>query len=59
MKLYPPKASFSEEHISSPIGCCTLKFLRALENDKSCWRTPTGDEGLPYNFFSNRGQKLA
>ena len=32
MKLYPPKAHFSEDHISAPRGCCTPKILHALEN---------------------------
>jgi len=32
VKLYPPKAHFSEEHISAPRGCCAPKFLHALEN---------------------------
>jgi len=32
VSLYPPKAHFSEEHISAPRGCCAPKFLHALEN---------------------------
>jgi len=34
VKLYPPKAHFSEEHILVPRGCCAPKFLHALENDQ-------------------------
>jgi len=34
VSLYPPKAHFSEEHISAPRGCCAPKFLHALENDQ-------------------------
>jgi len=34
LKLYPPKAHFSENHISAPRGCCATKFLHALENDQ-------------------------
>jgi len=33
VKLYPTKLSFSEDHISTPKGCCTPKFLHVLEND--------------------------
>jgi len=35
VKLYPPKAHFSEEHISAPKVCCALKFLHPLENDQT------------------------
>ena len=31
MKSYPPKATFSENHISAPRGCCAPKFLHSLE----------------------------
>jgi len=34
VSLYPPKAHFSEEHISAPKEYCASKFLHALENDQ-------------------------
>jgi len=54
---YPPKAHFSEEHISAPKGCCTAKFLHALENDQVLLaHPPPGTAAPPYNFFQ-RGVK--
>ena len=32
VELNPPKANFSEDHISASRGCCAPKFLHALEN---------------------------
>jgi len=34
VKLYSSKASFSADHISVLKGCCTSKFVHALENDQ-------------------------
>jgi len=34
VKSYPPKAHFSEDHISAPRGCWAPKFLHALKNDQ-------------------------
>jgi len=34
VKLYPPKSTFLEDHNWAPKGCCTFKFLHALENDQ-------------------------
>jgi len=34
VESYPPKAHFSEDHISAPRGCYAPKFLHALENDQ-------------------------
>jgi len=51
VESYPPKAHFSEDHISAPRGCCAPKFLHALENDQVLLGTPNGDGGPSYNFF--------
>jgi len=62
VKSYPPKAQFSEDHISAPRGCCAPKFLHALENDQvllahnNCKlhggpRPPIGT-GAPLQLFS-------
>jgi len=57
VKSYPPKAHFSEEHISAPRGCCAPKFLRALESDQVLLaHLPPGTAAPPYNFFQ-RGVK--
>ena len=34
VSLDPPESTFSEGHILAPRGCCSLKFLHALENDQ-------------------------
>jgi len=34
VELYPPKAHFSEEHISAPKKCCASKFVHALKNNQ-------------------------
>jgi len=59
VKSYPPKAHFSEEHISAPRGCCTPKFLHALENDQVLLATPHRGRRPPLQLFSKGGQKLA
>jgi len=51
VSLYPPKAHFSEEHISAHRGCCAPKFLHALENDQVLLAHPQPGTGPPYNFF--------
>jgi len=51
VSLYPPKAHFSEEHISAPKGCCAPKFLHALENHQVLLAHPHRGGGPPYNFF--------
>jgi len=59
VESYPPKVHFSEDHISAPRGCCTPKFLQALENDQVLLAPPpTGDGGPPYNFFQRGGSKI-
>ena len=45
---YPPKANFSEDHISAPRGSPSLTSA-----------PPTGDGGPPYNFFQRGVKKLA
>ena len=54
--LYPPKAHFSEDHISAPEGCCATKFLHALENDQVLLAHPPPGTGAPLQFFE-RGIK--
>jgi len=52
-----PKSNISEDYISAHKGCCTPKFLHALENDLSLTSAPpTGDWGPSYYFFQ-RGVK--
>ena len=57
--LYPPKAHFSEEHISAPRGCCAPKFLHALENHQVLLVHPPPGTGPPLQLFSKGDQKLA
>jgi len=59
VSLYPPKAHFSEEHISAPRGCCAPKFLHALENDQVLLAHPPPGTGAPLQLFSKGDQKLA
>jgi len=57
VELNPPKAHFSEDHISAPRGCCAPIFLHALENDQVLLaHPPPGTGAPPYNFFQ-RGVK--
>jgi len=58
VEFNPPKAHFSEEHISAPKGCCAPKFLHALENHQVVLaQPPTGDEG-PLTTFFKGGSKI-
>jgi len=52
VESYPPKTTFSEDHISAPKGCCAPKILYTLENDRLASAPLTGDVGPFYNFFS-------
>jgi len=52
VKSYPPKAHFSEDHISAPRGCCAPKFLHALENDQVLLAHPHQGRGPPLQLFS-------
>ena len=56
---HPPKSTFSKKnYILAPKGCCTLKFLHALENH-SLTSAPPMEMGSPLQFFSKGGSKLA
>ena len=56
---YPPKAHFSEDHISAPRGCCAPKFLHALENHQVLLAHSPPGTGALLTTFSKGGQKLA
>ena len=58
VELNPPKAHFSEEHISAPRGCCAPKFLHALENDQVLLAHPPPGTGAPLTTFFNGGSKI-
>jgi len=58
VKLYPPKAPFSEDHISARRGCCTPKFLHTLENDQVLQAHASPGTGDPFTIFF-KGAKLA
>jgi len=53
VSLCPPKAHFSEDHISAPRGCCAPKFLCAIENDQVLLAHPHWGRKPPYNFFQS------
>jgi len=57
VELYPPKAYFSEDHISAPTcrGCCATNFFHAPENDQVLLANPHRGRGLPLQFFSKEG----
>jgi len=58
VKSYPPKASFLEDHVLAPMGCCAPKFLHAPENYKVLLaHIPTRDGGPFYKVFQ-RGSKI-
>jgi len=59
VELNPPKAHFSENHISAPRGCCAPKFLHALENDQVLLAHPPMGMEAPLTIFFKAGQKLA
>jgi len=54
VESYPPKSTFSEDHISAPKGCCASKFLHALENDQVLLVHPHRGRG-PLTIFSKGG----
>jgi len=58
VKSYPPKAHFSEEHISALKGCCAPKFLHALENDQVLLAHPPPGTAAPLTTFFKRGSKI-
>ena len=59
VKSYPPKADFSEEHISAHRGCCVPKFLHALENDELLLAHPPPGTGPPLQLFFKGESKIA
>ena len=58
VKSYPPKAHILEEHISAPRGCCTPKFLQALENHQVLLAHPPSGTGAPLTTFFKEGSKI-
>jgi len=58
VKSYPPKVHFSEEHISTPRGCCAPKFLHALENHQVLLAHPPLGTGAPLTTFFKGGSKI-
>jgi len=52
VKSYPPKSTFSENHISALRGCCAPKFLHAPEIDQVLLAHPPPGMGVPLQFFS-------
>jgi len=55
---YPPKAHFSEEHISALRGCCAPKFLHALENDQVLLVNPPSGTAASLTTFFKGGSKI-
>ena len=53
VESYPPKSTFLEDYISSPMGRCIPKSLHALENDQALLVHPRRGWGSPLQFFSN------
>jgi len=58
VKSYPPKAHFSEDHISAPRGCFAPKFLHTLENHQVLLAHPPPGMGAPLQLFSKGGSKI-
>ena len=58
MKSYPPKSTFSEDHISATKGCCAPKFLHALENDRVLLAHFPLGAGVCLTIFFQRGSKI-
>jgi len=58
VKSYPPKAHFSEDHISAPRGCCAPKFLNALENHQVLLVHPPPGTGAPLTTFFKGWSKI-
>jgi len=58
VKSYPPKAHFSEDHISAPRGCCAPKFLHELENHQVLLAHPPRGAGAPLTTFFKGGSKI-
>jgi len=58
VSLYPPKAHFSENHISAPRGCCAPKFFQALENDQLLVAHTPSETGALLTTFFKKGSKI-
>jgi len=58
VELNPPKAHFSEDHISAPRGCCAPKFLHALENHQVLLAHPSSGTGAPLTTFFKGVSKI-
>ena len=58
MESYPPKLTFSEDHILSPKGCCAPKFLHALENNQVLLAHPTLQMVVSLTNFFLMGSKI-
>ena len=56
---YPPKAPFSENHISAPRECCAPKFLHALENEQFLLAHPSPVTQAPLTIFFKGCLKIA
>jgi len=56
--VYPPRSNFSEGHISAPKGCCTPKFLHALENDQVLLAHPPPGAEAPLTTFFKGESKI-
>jgi len=58
VESYPPKVHFWEDHISAPRGCCTPKFLHALDNDQVLLAHPPPGTVAPLATFFKGGSKI-
>ena len=58
VELYPPKAHFLKDHILAPGGCCTPKFLHALENDQVLLAHPPPETEVSFTIFFKGGVKI-
>jgi len=58
VKLYPPKAHISEEHISALRGFCAPNFLHALENDQVLLAHPPAGTGTSLTTLFKGGSKI-
>jgi len=57
VESYPPKWTFSEDHILAPKGCCAPRFLYVLENDQVLLVHHPLGMGTHLQFFS-KGSKI-
>ena len=57
MKSYPPKSTFSEDHILAPRECYAPKFLHGLENNQVLLAHPHRGQKSPLHFLKG-GSKI-